>query len=691
MFNTNTTKLRNSYLDVVFNLQTGLPETFKLIAEDSLFCGAKPYETIEAKICKLMPRGYIRVPVVPKSVRKGMSCITFLFEANYGEIPAASFELRYLLGKYSITVKLEEVKEYEGFEFIEASIPCLVSIDDSSSEDAWLAHCNSAGHIVKLKDAKCGELPENPYFGKIMHILPVVMLGTTKAVCVMEITAFNDGTELKVEKRENVKRAVIGTVKTHRVDGSSWCNSNDDNLTLIYGNENTPNLIVGQKSSCRLDFVGDYDRNGRVDWLDGAKVIHSRMPKLRNDYYDDKIVYRIGCDLPGLDKPNYTFAEVAQLVKNVASLIDYNPQIVYIGGWSFEGRDTGYPAVNILGHRLGGYDAYLKMKEDAEKVNCNISLDDNYDDAYDTSPEWEPKYIARLPDGTLWKSRNWTRDPSYILGLAKYMEGPGVNRVHYTCKRYKLYETTHIDVLSWFAIRNDWDHANPASGIRNLYEGRFKVLDEFSKQGIDVTSESLRYPMVGRLSMSSNEVLFTDCPFGGKQVPILPGIYKNAIIYGGSEDDSTAMRLLYNIHSMQPHGFDEIIDQFYLRDLPWFKLHKLEVIDYKDNGKNEIIILEDNSMVSINSKTNDYFALWNGAEITRNNSVCCPIDDERIAFYSLEENILQYPIPKEWEGKEIKAHALYADHTEEYPFVLEDNTIWVKVRQRRPVIVYIER
>ena len=105
------------------------------------------------------------------------------------------------------------------------------------------------------------------------------------------------------------------------------------------------------------------------------------------------------------------------------------------------------------------------------------------------------------PTAKLWQSRAWTGEVSFIQGLAKYMEGPGVERVRYTCERYKLPQTTHIDVLSYYAIRNDWDPKHPASGIRNLREGRYRVLEEFARHGVDVTSEGLRYPMIGKTQL----------------------------------------------------------------------------------------------------------------------------------------------------------------------------------------------
>src|SRR5207237_7441732 len=98
----------------------------------------------------------------------------------------------------------------------------------------------------------------------------------------------------------------------------------------------------------------------------------------------------------------------------------------------------------------------LFRSEKAKAYNCIATLSDNYDDAYRSSPAWDEKIIARRPDGELWESRNWTGENSYIIGLAKYMDGPGMERVRYTCERYKLPKTTHVDVLSYFSIRNDW-------------------------------------------------------------------------------------------------------------------------------------------------------------------------------------------------------------------------------------------
>ena len=229
-------------------------------------------------------------------------------------------------------------------------------------------------------------------------------------------------------------------------------------------------------------------------------MIRDRMPAIPNDFYHDKYMYGIRCDEPRFPQPMSTFAQCEQMIAEVADLTDHAPQIVHLWGWQFKGKDTGYPAVNVVDERIGGYDGMMQVMERGRALNATVSLSDNYDDAYKSSPAWNEDYIARRPDGQLWQSRAWTGEVSFIQGLAKYMEGPGVERVRYTCERYKLPQTTHIDVLSYYAIRNDWDPKHPASGIRNLRQGRYRVLEEFAKHGVDVTSEGLRYPMIGKIS-----------------------------------------------------------------------------------------------------------------------------------------------------------------------------------------------
>lgn len=689
--------LKSCDLTIEFDNGSGLPTKYTM-RNGAVFTGAFCREGVTVRVCRLRPRIYENIMAAPVRIEQGMSEIIFSFDVIREEAAVVKFRIRYILNNSSLMVNLEEVGEYDGFELIHVELPTLVSIEDVTGTE-WLAHTQSAGSTVRLRDARPGSFGEDPYFGKIMSILPLVMFGSKNGACVMEVTSWMDGTLFRVEEGNVKKCAAMGTVKQWRVDGSGCCNTNDDQLRVACGNENTPNLHVEQKSNCRIDFTGDYDSNGRIDWVDCARLVHDRMPRIRTDYYDKHWCYIIGCDNPANDKPTLTFPEVAGHIAKVAALIDYFPQTVYLAGWQFDGHDSGYPSVDVIGNRIGGYEEYLKLKEVGLKINVNVSLDDNYDDAYIGSPEYNQDYIAHLPDGTLWKSRTWTRDTSCIIGLAKYMKEEGRKRVHKTSRRYLLKDSVLVDVLSWFAIRNDWDREKPASGVRNFLEGRCRVHEEYMKDGIDVISEFLRYPWVGRMNLVVDGPGDTSCPFGGVPAPIVALVYRNAILHGCDGGAGWGKRLFLNGFNVNWFPtFDQRTDSqqsshmncamhFYLSAVPAFKLRRLEMVDYIYRDGIGIITLEQNSRIEVNIKDWSYRAFWRGNEITGNGSVYCPLDKDRIAFYSINSETLKYPVPQDWTAEKVKARALTESGAEEWTAEVRDGFIFVDVRSHVPVIV----
>ncbi len=341
----------------------------------------------------------------------------------------------------------------------------------------------------------------------------------------------------------------------------------------------------------------------------------------------------------------------------------------------------------------------MQLMQDARKSNCNVTFSDNYDDAYKSSPAWDPKLIARRPDGELWESRNWTGENSYIIGLAKYMQGPGVERVRYTCERYKLRETTHVDVLSYYSIRNDWDHDKPASGIKNLVEGRYRVMEEFAKRGVDVSSEALRYAFVGKMSYYWHMPTPSPCPFGGKPIPLLPLIYRQSAIWGdwgrNREYPDRILNMLF--YNACPHlsittssAPAEITDLFYLMMVPWFKLQSRNIESFQREGERTLIVLQGNAEIDLDWQNKTYKVTIDGAEIARDGSTCCPLDDHRIAFYSNAAKELSAPLPKGWNSANITARTLTRGTPQEVHVAVDGGRIRVTVPVQQPVIVYLD-
>lgn len=650
---------------------------------------------IYAVVCARERWEFLHLPLSVNTATSSGKQADFHFQVTDGSKSAAAIVLRYVVEGATIHITLEDVQESSGYDLIQVELPSLVTIHEDD-DNAWLAHGDSGGSLAFLKQAKPGQLAPNTFWGDVAATLPVVMLGTDHVLCIQEVTAFMDGTALSVNETDGKRRAHIGKVQTHRVNGSLCYDMNTGkDKPRVCGNKQTPNLLIEQKSACRLDFIAA--SNKKLDWMAGASLMRERVPKIPTHYYDQKFVYGIHCDEPTFEKPGATFAECEELIRRVATLTGNWPQIVHLWGWQYRGKDTGYPSVAEVDKRLGTYDDMMQLMERACQYNCTVTFSDNYDDAYKSSPAWDTKYIARRPDGELWESRNWTGENSYIIGLAKYMKGPGLERIRYTCEHYKLRETTHVDVLSYFPIRNNWDSAEPASGIKNLFEGRYKVLEEFAKYGVDVSSEALRYAFLGKVSYFWNMPNPIPCPFGGTPIPLVPMIYRHSAIWGeGGRNRTPVERILSMLfyNARQHPSFStksqhsDLTDIFYLMMVPWFKIHDRKVESFRREGERTIIGLEGNSLLDLDWQNKTYKVTIDGVPVAQDGSTYCPLGDDRIAMYSLTAKELSVKLPEGWNPSETTARTLISEGAQVSNIIMKDNTATVQVPARQPVLLY---
>jgi len=692
--------IRSSALELMLDAESGLPSSYRLVRSGILFRGEEAGVPLRARLCQLSPRSFADVDVKPASHSIAAGHADFrLTASSENGVPAADLTLRYTLEGGTVRVTLEEIKEREGFELISLSMPSLVCVDETDAA-AWLAHGDSGGDLVALKDATAAQLPLNTFWGEINGVLPVIMIGHSGAVCVQETTAYMDGTLLSVVGEAPSRRARMGTTKVHRVDGSACYDMNlGKGAPKSCGNATTPNLLVEQQSACRLDFLEPTDASGALSWLDAARRVRARMPEIPNHFYDDKLVYGIRVDEPKFPKPSATFERCEEMIREMHALTDGAPQLVHLWGWQFRGKDTGYPAVNVVNERVGGYDGMMSLMARAKPLNATVSLSDNYDDAYRSSPAWNEEMIARKPDGDLWQSREWTGEVSYIQGLAKYMEGPGPDRVKYTCQRYKLPGTIHVDVLSYYAIRNDWDRKRPASGIRNLVAGRYKVLEDFKAYGVDVTSEGLRYPFIGKMSMSWYAGGPRPCPFGGKPVPMLSMIYRKSAVWGRAGNAGDLPLALMMFYGEAQHSIfngdapiERRLDSFYLAMVPWFKLHMLNIEGFERTGDRTVTTLEGRgNRVEIDWTQQSYTVFLDGVEVANRSAVYCPLDRDRIAMYSVADGPLTATIPAEWDVKAVTAWALFTEKKSPVDLKWDGRKVTVAMRARQPVMLYRQR
>jgi hypothetical protein len=260
--------------------------------------------------------------------------------------------------------------------------------------------------------------------------------------------------------------------------------------------------------------------------------------------------------------------------------------------------------------------------------------------------------------------------------------------------RYKPREAILIDALSWFTIRNDWDPKHPASGYKNLVEGKWTIIEEFRKRGIHICSEQFRYPMLGKLALTVDGPEPRPSPLGGEQIPLTAIVYRKSTIFGSNGGGAVRPKqdLFWNSRPgvWYEHKTERttITDFYYLVVLPYNKVHSLDVESYSAIGTRRMLYLEGESKISMDTASGAYEVVWNGVTITADDSTTCPLDDNRVAFYSRAGGRLEFPVPAHWMPTDITARSLSVDGRRPVGVRVAAGKMSVDAPPRIPIVVY---
>ena len=216
---------------------------------------------------------------------------------------------------------------------------------------------------------------------------------------------------------------------------------------------------------------------------------------------------------------------------------------------------------------------------------------------------------------------------------------------------------------------------------------------------MDVTSEGLRYPYIGKISMCWYAGGPTPCPFGGKPVPMLPLIYRKSAVWGRAGNRGDLPLLLMMFYGEAQHSIfngdtpiQNMLDSFYLAMVPWFRLHLLNIEGFERvRGRTTTTLEGSGNRVDIDWEKKTYGVTLDGAEVVRDNATFCPIGKDRIAMYAITDGPLMATLPPDWSARNISAKALFTDRAEPTKFDLNGRQVTVQMQARRPVMIYRER
>jgi hypothetical protein len=210
-------------MELILDRNDGVPLAFRLLAVGATLRGEDFERKNSATVCQKAPW----LESSPTDLKTTSDAVEFHCVINSGNTRAASFTLRYELLRTTLTITLEDVKEVPGYELISVELPRLVTVREEDPE-AWLVYGDAGGSFAMLQNATAGSLPPNQFWGNVCGSLPVVMVGTSTAMCVQETTALMDGTSLTVIGGNGKRRASIDTSKSYRVNGGDCYDLNPD-------------------------------------------------------------------------------------------------------------------------------------------------------------------------------------------------------------------------------------------------------------------------------------------------------------------------------------------------------------------------------------------------------------------------------------------------------------------------------
>lgn len=244
------------------------------------------------------------------------------------------------------------------------------------------------------------------------------------------------------------------------------------------------------------------------------------------------------------------------------------------------------------------------------------------------------------------------------------------SRVRETVELYGIRETYHLDVLSSEVRHFDFDPACPAASGHFL-EAKLQIIEEFNKYGIDVTSETVTQPFVGRIGYAAStradhgsETLFT----GGRSILLTPMIYHGSMRYDGA--GAGRMGILLGILDGAGSGWTEnlvheaeYLSGYYLDTFPMEFLYDRRMLDVLEDGSDLLVDYGEDSHVKANLHAMTYEIAVSGRVLGKNFTSFAPgfRTGSWLAF-SLDGGSLTYPSPDGWEdGCAVMAVALTAE------------------------------
>lgn len=550
------------------------------------------------------------------------------------------FDVLILYKKTHLEIDLENIAVKEDYELISFEIPSLVQMNNEETE---FTNFYGGGRRIRLKNAL--------YQSKNFHydVCNMVAASSNSGSFCLEATDVDNIIKQSVIKRGNEAKTVsIGAtiracIKADK-EGMKSIPVSLKPLKLWYKKEN--------------------------DWKMAAEIIKETFIGNYPHIYENTLMYKIMLDASGQyeeDNPSRwvfakitTLKDVKKMIMNMYHLSQGMHQVVYLIGWQSGGHDLSYPYPYKFpfNPNCGTIEEFNALREELKEYNVELSLHDNFDDAYLSKKyQLNPEIISHDEKGNPWKGWMWAGGMSYIVDPKAYvLSGEMVERVEYVTKDYGIENTYHLDVLTSEMRRYNFNDKYLTCANEGI-DYKIKMIEAFNKKGIDITSETLSMPFVGKIGYAQNtryntsNVLF----FGEEVAPLTTIAFHGITPYktgsnGSKESIFKTIAFGASCCIEVECETSEVLNarNLYLSSIPMSKLAYMRVVDAKsENGIWEIEYENGKVYADFNSK--NYRIELDGKIVSENYTSFISLKDNEYIYFSMKGGEVKLELPEDWE------------------------------------------
>ncbi|MCL1932748.1 MAG: alpha/beta hydrolase fold domain-containing protein [Candidatus Azobacteroides sp.] len=636
----------------------------------------------------LIYSGSSDVKVVYTPLQEKNNQVNYTGKVSFRKKEIAEYTLRFEMFGDELHLSLIDVKEKDGYELLEINMPSLLSLDGETDMVSFTA----GGRILSLDRA----IPEGYSFKYDTRNAAALLKSNDKLV--LESTCIDDRLNIAVFDNGKDKTANLGMVFVNRVRGKGRIAS----------------IPVEHDHTVKINLLNsDWGNDG---WQSVAKFWRKDLKSINKDLYRRALVHKqlatVGPEPPVgyvTEQSPYsvkrltsviTFKEIFEIVKKYCNILDGMPQVLYIGGFQEGGFDNSYPYVLNTDRRLGTVEELKYYIQEARKYNTVLSLHDNYDSDVLNSPHYDPRIVCLDEEGKPWMGWFWAGGADHIVAPYKYGAlGLMQKRVKETIETYGIKGSYHLDVLTSELLRYDFDPEYPASAEKSL-KGKLDIIDEFNKYGIDITSETLLHPFVGRIGFGlhartdMNAVFFS----GEKFIPLVDMVYHGILAYegGGRSEQAMLMGLMKgsSIFVSEEGIKEEDIQWIYLHQMPVGLLYDKQMDQITEKDGITTVSYDAGTYVKVDFDKKNYEIQVDGRLIAKDRTTFIPSfkPDTYLAF-SKEGGAFSYPAPEGWNEKtKIKAVTLtFEGEGIEAPCAIKNGIFSMDIPAATPVRVFLNQ